>query len=300
MLTLLVTVLATAYFVAPELLSRFILGFFLVRKAMNSPKGEELVRGSFWALIPLMLAWLTRNFLTLKMPPSAAESLQGVFAGLFSDKSFSDHTPEFFKSFAVFARANACLLVRAYFIVLVASIALGILTRKFGYFRSIVKRHSLCSKVLHWTILPRISEWHVALSPMLLDNPRQYVIEVDVMTKSGTLYRGAVHEKNIAGDGSLQTLILASPDRFLYADFLRDRSEYQKLEDKSAAKKPAVADYWRQIPGEMFLIVGSDIISVNVRHVGDTVSAVNPKEDDELIRLLKQLTDRLAHNPPLT
>jgi hypothetical protein len=64
---------------------------------------------------------------------------------------------------------------------------------------------------------------------MLLNDQKQLSIEIDVMTKSGTLYRGAVSEKNIGTDGSLQTLILAGAERFLYTDYVRARTKYEEL-----------------------------------------------------------------------
>jgi hypothetical protein len=292
MLTLLVSVLATAYFVVPELLSRFILRFFMIRKVITSPRGEEVVRAAAWALIPLTLAWITRNRFWLTMPTPVGSSLRSVFTILYTDKSFPERQSEFFQAFGVFIQANVCLLSRIYFIVILGCVCLGIATRKFGYLREKTKGHRFVSKCLHWAVIPRISEWHVALSPMLLYNPKQYSIEIDAMTKTGILYRGAVHEKSIAADGTLQTVILSSPERFNYEDYVRARTAYEQLPDKSIGK-PLREDYWRKIPGEMFLIAGSDVTSVNVRHVAGTMSAVNPQEDSELIGLLKELNGHL-------
>lgn len=288
MLTLLVTALATAYFVVPELLSRYILSFFLVRKAMNSPRGEELVRGAFWAIGPLAIAWLTKNTFLFRIPTTAGASVQTVFASLYSETLFAQKPAAFFDAFATFARINFDLLVRAYFIVVIGSAAIGVTARKFGWVREHTRKYSLLSKLIHWLILPRISEWHLALSPMLLNDQKQFSIEVDVMTKSGTLYRGAVSEKNIASDGSLQTLILAGAERFLYADYLRARTEYEELPTKLPEAKPKREKFWRKIPGVAFFIVGDDIASINVRHVS-SVADVEPKEDPKLREILEEL-----------
>ena len=264
---------------------------------MNSPKGEELMRGAIWAIVPLTIAWYSRHVVAFRVPDTAFQSIKNVLAALYSDKSFQ--VDGFVDSFRVFAGANMALLCREYLIVAMTAFGVGMLTRYFGLAREIVKnlpffgKYPIFSKLLHWLVLPRISEWHLALSPILLYKPGQYTIEIDAMTRTGALYRGAVYEKNIAGDGSLQTIILSAPDRFLYADFLRDRTEYEKLADKSLIKKPASDDYWKKIPGEMFLLSGADIASVNVRHVGKTLAAVNPAEDTELIELLKILNQNL-------
>jgi hypothetical protein len=302
MLTLLVTVLATAYFVVPELLSRYILSFFLVRKAMNSPKGEELVRGAFWALGPLAIAWLTRNTFAFRVPRAGA-SAQTVFSSLYSETLFAQKPVAFFDAFSTFARGNCYLLARAYLIVVLGSIALGITARKFGWVREHTRKYAPLSKLLHWLVLPRISEWHLALSPMLLNDQKQLSIEIDVMTKSGTLYRGAVSEKNIGTDGSRQTLILAGAERFLYTDYVRARTKYEELSTKLPEAKPNREKFWRKIPGVAFFLVGSDIASINVRHVS-SVAEVVPKEDPKLREIFEQLSKLvnvdLAKLPPIS
>src|SRR6266851_78710 len=153
MLTLLVTILATAYFVVPELLSRFVLGYFLIRKAMTAPKSEELMRGAFWAIFPLVIAWYTRNLFICKLPSGAAQSVKIVFIDLYSDKLTAAQYSDFFDAIATFARANFCLLVRTYLIIIGASVFLGALARKFGWVRERVKRRPILSKLLHWAVL---------------------------------------------------------------------------------------------------------------------------------------------------
>jgi hypothetical protein len=292
-LTLLVTVLATAYFVVPELLSRFILGFFFVRKALIASKSEELTRAAFWAIVPLVIAWLTRNLVFLKIPEHSRDSEKVLFLALYAEKAFPDNAQPFFHACTVFARANLCLLSRAYLLVLVGSLFLGWIARNFGWVRARTKNFPRFSKVLHAIVLPRTSEWHLALSTMLLTNPKQYSIEVDVMTKDGILYRGAVQEKTIGAGGTLQTLLLSSPERFLRPEFTRDRSAYEALLDKEGSVKPESSSYWRKIPGELFLLVGSEIKSLNVRHV-NTLASVKPAEDPELNRILQELRNALT------
>jgi hypothetical protein len=83
------------------------------------------------------------------------------------------------------------------------------------------------------------------------------MLEVDVLTKAGTLYQGGVQDRMIGPDGSLLSITLADPRRFL-----RDEFHRQKEEDMNAPP-----DYfWRRIPGKLFVVLGSDIASVNVRY----------------------------------
>ncbi len=292
MLPLFISVLATAYFVVPDLLSRFVLGIFLVKKTMNSPKGEELMRGALWALLPLILAWFSRHWFFWRMPDGFLGNVRIVFSSLYSEKSFDQQSSVFFGAAKAVVSMNLCLLSRTYFFVTLGSAALGLMARDFGRLRSSVSNHPNMSKFLHFLVLPRISEWHFALSPMLLKDPKQYSVSVDVMTKSGLLYRGSVNEKAIASDGKLETLILTGVDRFLYPEFVRARAAYEASNDKPSAVKPVRDTYWRRIPGELFLITGSEISTVNVRHVS-TVSSSKPAEDAELSEILVKLNEKL-------
>lgn len=291
MLPLLVTVLATAYFVVPDLLYRFVFGLFLIRKVMNAPRNEELMHGAFWSLIPLSLAWTTRRWLTFRFPASVGVATQQVFSCLHNDKIFEISRPNFFSAFEVFTAANFALLARVYLFVVVCSVGLGLMARNFGNLRLKAKPHPRISKALHAIVLPRISEWHFALSSMLLADPQQYCVSVDVRLKGGLLYRGNVSEKKIASDGTLQTLILSSVQRFLQPDFDRDLLKFEAKGTQrkiSPSQKPDSDLYWRRIPGELFVIVGSDISTVNVRHVS-TVSSTKPNEDAELKGLLREV-----------
>jgi hypothetical protein len=83
-------------------------------------------------------------------------------------------------------------------------------------------------------------------------------IEVDVLTKSGTLYAGRLADKVIAASGDLQSLTLDSPRRFR-------RDQY--LEAQKADPSVKVEAYWKSIPGNLFVVVASDISTMNIRHV---------------------------------
>jgi hypothetical protein len=297
MLPLLLTVLATAYFVVPELLSRFFIGLFLVRKIMTAPRAEQLMKGVFWALFPLIAAWYTRDWLFFRMPPGSAKSASIVFGGLYSESTFAKDPAGFYLAFSQFASANLCLLLRTYVLVILVSVALGMIARNFGVVRKRLRKFPRLSKAIYLAVLPRISEWHLGLSPMLLEDHKLYSIEVDVMTKSAILYRGSVSEKNVGADGNLQTLILTNACRFLHADFLRDRAQFESLEDKSNAKKPSTEKYWRKVPGVLFFIVGSDITSVNIRHM-DQMSSVKPSEDLALQKLLREINTMMSELTP--
>ena len=255
MLTLLVTVLATAYFVVPELLTRFVVSFYFVRKASTGTRSEEILRAAFWAVVPLMFAWWTRKIGWWTVPTDIANNTQVVFSSLYSDKIFEQNPSAFYAAFRNFAAFNICLLSRTYAIVILGALLFGWIALRLGTVRTKLKRWPVITNFLHWAFVPRISEWDVALSPMLVHARKELIVRIDVLTKNGILYRGNVYEKRISADGDLATLILQGAQRMVRADFLRDRTAY---EDKRASDptliKPETEDYWRTIPGEMFLL----------------------------------------------
>jgi hypothetical protein len=113
------------------------------------------------------------------------------------------------------------------------------------------------------------------------------MLEVDVLTKNGTLYQGGVQDRMIGPDGSLQSLTLADPRRFLREEFHRERAE-----DVNAP-----ADYfWRRIPGKLFVILGTDIASVNVRYTPrrpDTPPLARPDLSEQDLTTIRTLLSKL-------
>jgi hypothetical protein len=301
-LTLLLTVLATAYFVVPELLTRFVVSFYFVRKAQVGTRSEEILRSAFWAVVPLMLAWSTRHIGWWTVPQGITESTRTVFTGLYSDKRFEQNPAAFYAAFSNFLAFNACLLVRTYGIVIAGSALFGWIALHLGTFRVMFRRWPRVTKALHWAFMPRISEWDIALSSILIHAPRELIVRIDVMTKGGILYRGNVFEKRITASGDLGTLILQNAQRMVREDFTRDRTEYEhRKSTEPKLRKPNTENYWRRIPGELFLLNGSEISSVNVRHVRP-VGILKPNEDEELLKafaaLNQQLELRLSEREP--
>jgi hypothetical protein len=79
-------------------------------------------------------------------------------------------------------------------------------------------------------------------------------------------------------------------------DFIRDRTAYEaKRADDPAARKPDTENYWRDIPGELFLLNGSEIATINVRHVRP-VGILKPAEDERLRIAFAALRDQITRN----
>jgi hypothetical protein len=293
MLTLLLTVLATAYFVVPALLTRYIFDFYFIRKASTGSKSEEILRAAFWASVPLALAWCTRHIGYWKVPQGSIVSAQKVFAALYSEKLFDSDPQGFYGAFRDLIHFNFLLLLRTYSIVILFATAFGWIAVRLGTVRAGLRSWPRLASLLHWAFMPRISEWHVALSPILLNERKELIVRIDVMMKNGILYRGNVFEKRLTAEGDLATLILKDAQRMMRDDFIRDRTSYEK--NKTAhpnIAKPNTEDYWRKIPGELFLLNGSEIASVNVRHVRP-VGVLKPAEDEGLSKALAELREQL-------
>jgi hypothetical protein len=256
-----VTLLVAVYVLGPDLLARWILGFVVPRKSLVLSKSEEITRGIMWSILPFMLAWWLRHWGPWALPANARIDLQLFFSGLYSESFFDQHRTEFFAAADSFYQLNLCLALRLYAIVLCASLFFNYLITKHGAIREWLRYKTGLFGLLRWAlsifVLPRISEWHVVLSQVLLP-ARQMSIEVDVLTRSGKLYSGRLADKVIASSGDLQSLTLDSPRRFRREQYL----EAQKSDPSVKAES-----YWASIPGNLFLIVASDISTLNIRHI---------------------------------
>ena len=264
MIALVATLLVAVYVLGPDLVARWILGFVVPRKNIVQTKSEEITRGVLWAILPFSLAWLLRHVGPQSLASGSKLDLQTFFSGLYSEAFFSQHRQEFFSAADAFIKLNVCILLRLYAIVVTGSLVFNFLIEKYGVMRKHLSSHPILSRLqplLAIVILPRISEWHVVLSPILLPS-KEMNIEVDVLTKSGTLYQGSLKDKVIAGDGSLHSLTLTKPRRF-------QRDRY--IEERKMNPSVKLDNFWKAVPGQLFLIMGSDVSTLNVRHIPATV-----------------------------
>jgi hypothetical protein len=206
--------------------------------------------------------------------------VQTVFSGLYDDKFFEAHRAEFFASLRPVFLMNLSLLTRLYGIVVGGSIVLDVMILNYNSLRNGLKPRWM-KTVLATIVLPRASEWHVLLSGMLLPS-REQVLRADVLTRSNALYQGQVQDKMLGPDGGLLSLTLSEPRRFLREEFQRE-----------LAKGLAVGteDFWKEIPGNLFVILGSDIANINLKYVEEKPLADKPSMEE--IELLKRLLERL-------
>lgn len=261
MIALFLTFAVASYLLGPDLVSRWVLGLVCARKNIVQSKGEEVTRAVAWAMVPLSLAigwaWCYGTLLKCARWPE----WKLFFAGAYSDAYFEKNTEAVFHATKAVFWWNFSVLWRMYFLVLLFSICIDFGVYNFGLLRRLLKGRGWIRKSLRWLlsffIIPRVSEWHVFLSDMLADR-KDIKIHADIITKGDLLYRGEVVDKTLNAEGSLNCLILASPLRFRRIEYLEAK--------KTAATKPILADYWAPIPGNTFIMMASEIVSINLTH----------------------------------
>ncbi len=282
MLALSVTFLAAIYLYGPNLLSRWILSFVAPQKGVPSNRGEEVTRAVLWASIPLAIAiaWVWfRGTLLLWGNWSAVDN---VYVCLSSTCSGADRTNLPANLRGVLGM-NFSLILREYLVVLAGAGVFGLLIRNFSRLRRRM-RSPWQRELLARLVTPQIAEWHVWLSDMLLLEDNLTVV-VDVLTKNETLYQGAVGKRTLGTDGSLQALTLSQPRRFLRDEFKKARA------DDPAVEREA---FWRLIPGDIFILLGNDIINMNVHYVRpDTRPAPGQLTSDDR-NFLRSMTGQIA------
>jgi hypothetical protein len=279
------TFLAAAFILGPELLSRWVLGIVVPQRSLSQNRGEQITRAMVWAILPLAAAVLWVHARHVIGMWGGWADLQIAVSGLYSSTYFDAHRNEFFRSLAAVTGMAWSLLWRLYLVVILAAIAIDWAILHYRWLRNALKPR-WAKTALATLILPRVSEWYVLLSDMLLPTD-DVMLEVDVLTKAGTLYQGGVQDRMIGPDGSLLSITLADPRRFLREEFHRERAE-----DVNAP-----ADYfWRRIPGKLFVILGSDIASVNVRYPPrrpDTPPLTRPDLTDADLTTIRNLLAKL-------
>lgn len=250
------TLLAAVYILGPYLISRSMLGLVVPRKNIVQTKSEEITRAVLWTIVPLLIAYFWAAKLGSLRSCGGWNEIETCFSGIYSESFFNQHRLDFFRALSATAWMNWCILWRLYLLVFIGSWTFNLIIRNYGPIRHRLKKHPWLRSALALIVLPRISEWHVLLSDILLPS-KDLRIYVDVLTKSGLMYQGVLEDKALTSDGTLLNITLAEPMRFQREQFLEER------------KKDPEANagiYWKKIPGSVFIVLASDITSFNLRY----------------------------------
>ena len=292
MLALAVSFLVAAYMLGPGLLVRMLLGFVVPRKNVVQTRGEEFTRSIEQAALPLAISIVWAAFSGSLRRAGSWADVGTVLSGLYSTAFFDAHREAFFGAMRAFGWMNLAILWRLYLLIFLFALAFDQAILHYRWLRE-----RLPAKWPKWVlatlVLPRVSEWHVLLSDMLLP-AKGFSLDADVLTKSGVLYQGRVQDKMLGSDGGLQSITLAHPRRFL-------REEFGAAKDKEAARaekageKPEKIEgetFWRSIPGNLFVIMATDVINVNLRYIRE--NPILDKPTDQEVLVLRGLLERLT------
>lgn len=279
MLALLVSLLIAVYLLGPNLIARWAADLVVFRKTRVESHAEEVARSIIAAAIPLVLAVLWARWSGALWARGTQTDVEIVFSSLQSDNFFQAHHQQFFASLYAFFWMNYAILWRLYFVVLLACGVRVIVVLNYNRIWRRLPRRWM--RTLLATIVPRISEWDLLFSDMLLPEGT-FRIMADVLTKTGGLYQGTVQDRMLGNDGSLVSITLANPRRFERADFRK-----AKAEDLETVPD----EYWFNIPGNLFIVMASDIANLNLRYILRKPLQFQPSEEER--EVLTRLLDRL-------
>ena len=296
MLAVAVTLGFALYILGPDLFSRFALGFIVPRRAISLTRSEEVLRAVVWASVAVALSvfWAHKDGdLSRNLVPT---DLQNFFSGLYSEQYFRDNRSVWFKSLHSILWLNICLLARIYAIVAAVSFFLSALITDYAKIRHLLRNHPRARRLLAFLVLPRIAPWHLLLSRLQIAED-DLNVHLDILTKQGILYQGRLGDKMLAPDGGLTSITLADPRRFQREHYL------EAIRATKEGSSPVSSEaFWRSIPTNLFLIMGSEIQSINIRYVPDDVAAMKrrrtSRDFDAAIAALKTAYEDLRKTQP--
>ncbi len=281
MLTLVFSLTAAVFLLGPELVSRWVFGLAVERKNLVQTRAEEITRALIWASMPwsvtLLWVWID-PFVHLS---ATSADLKMFFSGLYSEKFYQDHFQDFFVSFHAMRWTAFSVAWRLYLTDFTFASLLAFSLSNFAYLNSKPIFRPLVW-LLNKVVLSRVATWHLLLSGMLLPSAR-HELHADVLLKNGVMYQGRVREKTLTGDGTLQSLVLADPQRFLREEFEEHKHKWPETN---------TAKYWKPIPGNMFIQLASEIANLNLRYLEPIVLAEAPlstRENEVAKALLEKL-----------
>ena len=238
------------------------------------------MRAVLWAAVPLTLAgvWVWKRHVLERWGHWSA--VDNVFICLGGNCSGADRR-NLWPSLRGVAGMNWSLLWREYLLVIVGALLLAWFTVEFGSLRRRVTSPRL-RLMFASVVTSQLADWHVWLSDMLLPEEGLELM-ADVLTKNGTLYEGRVGRRTIGPDGSLQTIVLDQPRRFQSAEYTEAR--------KDGGDSVQRAEFWREIPGSTFIILGTDIVNMNLLYVRPEASPrVSGGDIEQILRITSQVT----------
>jgi hypothetical protein len=281
-LALLVSFLIAVYLLGPDLIARWAADLVVFRKTRVESHAQEVARAIIAAAIPLGIAIVWARWSGAMWARGTQTDVETVFSALQSDNFFQTHHQQFFTSLYAFFWMNYAILWRLYLIVFVACVVRIVIV--LNYNRVWRRLHKRWMRTLLATVVPRISEWDLLFSDMLLPEG-SFRIMADVLTRTGGLYQGTVQDRMLNSDGTLQSITLANPRRF-------ERNDFRKAKAEDLETVPD--EFWFNIPGNLFIVMASDIANLNLRYISRKPLSFQPSVEER--EVLTRLLDRLKES----
>ena len=270
MLALVLTLILAMYILGPDLFSRFVVSQFAPARPRNISRSEEVTRAVLLSSIPVVLVWFVVHYGFHRL--SNVSVLRDFLLGLYGEQSLAKNSDVFFPAALKIIRVNVeIMLLPVYALVLVWSVFLGCLIRRYGRLLRQNQKSPFAIATITWLVKPWVAEWHLKLSGALLPNKTDY-IRVDVLTKLDVLFRGTLSDHQLASDGSLVNLTLSDPQKFRRQELLRDRLALGPL------LEPDSSQYWSPIEARSFIVMASEIVTLNLNYVDPSSLKNKPRK----------------------
>lgn len=281
MLGLAATIVFALFIFGPYTVFRLILGFAVPRRIITLTRSEEFARAALLGSFGNLLAFSWAKYAGHLGRQFSSSSFMTCFAGIYSEQFFREHLPLWFASAARVSSGGMMVLWRLYLVVTILAVALSLIMHHYAWCRE--KLPKSFRPLMASLLLPQIAPWHILLSTTLLKSHQQ--LYLDVLTKADLLYQGRLHEKMLNADGTLISISLANPKRF-------DRPAY--VEAKGTSPKLLKEDFWKEIPTDVFVVMASEIQTINLRYAPKDMAALKRvRETEHLKKALAMLAQEL-------
>jgi hypothetical protein len=289
-LALVLTLILAVYILGPDLFSRWVVGLVVPGRIRNRNRSEEISKALFGSMIPFALAYLFVHFKLHHL--SNFDVLKSFFTGIYSDRSFERNPDLFFASLVPVIRANGLLVLVIYGLEFCWAVFLIFLIMQCGRILRRLEGFPRIQGAVINLIRPWTAEWHLKLSGILLPRKADYT-QADVLTKLDILYRGTLTDFDLAPDGMLVSITMEDVKKFRRLEFLEARSEKRSGKVNSAL-------FWTPIGGRVFVLMASEIISLNLNYIDPNAapptSAVTKSTANQVLSRVK--ADRAAQARP--
>jgi hypothetical protein len=271
--------LLVGYLLGPGAIYRTVFGLLIISKRVQRSRTEEVVFSVAATLIPFALTWVLLCHTPVgRIPQITGEvSKYAAYAEITNALTSEPSHPAMGAVYVRALKEQLRFIAWLWTFCVLEAVAGAWVLSNYG---DLAERYPRLARLCEKLLLIHVSEWQWLLTTDFLPKAeRNKIVEVDVLTAGGLLYRGQVADWFTETDGKLQGIFLTNAARYNKDELKRDR--------EAGIVKP-VASYWRSIPGSNLHILASSISNYNVRYQESRESkdALFSKEMGESVRVV--------------